>query len=122
MRNMSFSKTTKQHRCRQKDVTRRVGWAFLKPGDRVQGVKKAMGLRKGEKVEKLHVIEIVSNTPEPLQALLDDPAYGLAECIREGFPPPNEKSDPAVFVAFFCKLAKITPAEPIQRIEYRYVD
>lgn len=122
MRNMSFSKTTAQHVARTKDVTRRVGWAFLKPGDRVQGVRKAMGLKPGEQIERLHVIEIISNTPEPLQALLDDPEYGRRECVREGFPPPHEKSDPAAFVAFFCEFAKITPSKPIQRIEFRYVD
>jgi len=33
MRNMSFSLTTQQCREMTKDVTRRLGWAILKPGD-----------------------------------------------------------------------------------------
>lgn len=49
MRRMSFSMTTAQMYARNKDVTRRFGWWFLKPGDRVMTVEKAMGLKKGEK-------------------------------------------------------------------------
>lgn len=60
MRNMSFSLTTPQMRDRTKTLTRRLGWYSLKPGDRVQAVVKGMGLKKGEKVERLCVIEVVS--------------------------------------------------------------
>ena len=48
MRNMSFAMTTEAVRNQTKTVTRRFGWWFLKPGDMVQPVEKAMGLRKGE--------------------------------------------------------------------------
>ena len=44
-RNMSFALTTEQVRRREKTVTRRRGWWFLKPGDIVTAVKKARGLR-----------------------------------------------------------------------------
>ena len=122
MRNISFSKTTQQVRDRQKTVTRRAGtWKNLKPGDRLMAVEKGMGLKPGEKVVRLGVIEIVSNTPEPLQEMIDDPVYGAVECVREGFRPPHPKSDPAEFVRFFCKFAKITADEPVQRIEFRYL-
>lgn len=50
MRNISFALTTPQFKSRSKDVTRRIGWWFLKPGDVVMGVEKGMGLKKGEKV------------------------------------------------------------------------
>jgi hypothetical protein len=45
--NMSFSLTTQQARDKTKDVTRRLGWWFLEPGDIVQQVEKARGLKKG---------------------------------------------------------------------------
>lgn len=80
MRNMSFAKTTIQARHRTKTVTRRWGWGFLKPGERVQQVVKAMGLKKGEKVQKIHVIEIIDNRPDPLSNIT------FAECTLEGFP------------------------------------
>jgi len=51
-RNMSFMLTTAQYCARTKDVTRRLGWANLKPGDMFNGVEKAMGLKKGEKINK----------------------------------------------------------------------
>ena len=49
-RNMSFALTTKQIEDETKDVTRRNGWWFLKPGDQIWAVEKCMGLKKGEKV------------------------------------------------------------------------
>lgn len=45
-RNMSFAMTTDQIREQSKTVTRRFGWWFLKSGDVVCGVEKAMGLKK----------------------------------------------------------------------------
>ena len=47
-RNMSFALTTKQIEDETKDVTRRNGWWFLKPGDQIWAVEKCMGLKKGE--------------------------------------------------------------------------
>lgn len=46
-RNMSFTLTIEQMRARTKTVTRRKGWAFLKPGDLVWAVVKGMGLKPG---------------------------------------------------------------------------
>ena len=80
MRNMSFSMTTPQFRNGSKDVTRRFGWWFIRAGDRVQAVEKAMGLKRGEKMNKLGVIEIVSTRKEPLNTITQD------DCVREGFP------------------------------------
>jgi len=80
MRNMSFAMTTEQFLDGSKDVTRRFGWWFLKPGDKVMAVEKAMGLKKGEKIKKLGVIEIVSARIEPLYDMTKE------DCIREGFP------------------------------------
>ena len=113
MQNMSFSKTTDQARERSKDVTRRWGWGKLKPGDRVQQVVKAMGLKKGEKIEKIHIIEIVSNRPDPLENITQ------AECAREGFP----DKDPAWLRTLLLSMKpKNFKGNHPNRIEFKYVD
>lgn len=97
MRNMSFSMTTPQMERREKTVTRRFAWWNAKPGDRVMAVKKAMGLKKGEKIERLYPIEIVSVRREPLSAMSDDPEYGREELRLEGYP--FDMTEPSEFVA-----------------------
>ena len=63
---MSFALTERQLLDGSKTVTRRIGWKFLKPGDEVVAVRKAMGLKKGEKVERLATLRIVSVRRERL--------------------------------------------------------
>lgn len=117
MRLMSFSLTTDQIRREVKTVTRRAGWRFVKPGDRIQAVTKAMGLKKGETVERLRVLEVVLVRRERLQRLIDEPSYGRRECVQEGFP----QLTPEQFVAMFCASHKgCTPETIITRIEFRY--
>lgn len=58
-RNISFALTTEQFRNRTKTVTRRAGWKFLKAGDILNGCVKCMGLRPGEKIERLGQIRVV---------------------------------------------------------------
>lgn len=111
MRNMSFAMTTKQVMEETKDVTRRFGWWFLKPGDRVQAVEKAMGLKKGEKVNPLKIIEVVSTKKEPLSAITQE------DVIREGFP----EWTPAQFVQMLVNHYRVDPAKLVNRIEFRYV-
>ncbi len=79
-RNMSFAMTTEQARNKTKDVTRRFGWWFLKEGDVIQQVEKAMGLKKGEEIKKIHLIRVISTRCEPLNAITQE------DVIREGFP------------------------------------
>lgn len=112
MRNMSFMLTTEQFKDRSKTVTRRLGWSFLKPGDRVMGVKKAMGLKKGEAMERLGPIEIVSVSREELQVITD------ADAAREGFP----KMTGREFVEMFCEHMQTHPSVLVNRIEFRYLD
>lgn len=50
---MSFALTTVQILDGSKDVTRRLGWEFLKVGDLLRPVRKCMGLRPGEKISVL---------------------------------------------------------------------
>lgn len=113
MRNMSFSKTIEQARDRSKTVTRRWGWGFLNPGDRVQQVVKSMGLELGEKVEKIHVIECVGNRPDLLENITQ------AECVLEGFP---DKS-PAWLRSLLLRMKpKKFKGERPNRIEFKYVE
>lgn len=112
MRNISFAITTKQFQNRSKTVTRRMGWKHLKVGDELRGVKKAMGLRKGEKIEVLGTIKIVDVRFEPLNAITQH------DVILEGFPEMNCSE----FIDMFCKSHKgCTPDTVITRIEYKYV-
>ena len=116
MRNMSFDYTTQQIQDRSKTVTRRLGWLRLKPGDRIAACKKCMGLKKGEKVERLAELRIVSVRREPLCYILDQ---GFAECAREGFP----HMEPEQFVGFFCRYHRgCEPSTEITRIEFEYCD
>lgn len=122
MRNMSFMLTTEQFVDGTKDVTRRNGWLFLKVGELVQGVEKSQGLGKGGKIKKLGVIRITGLRREKLRAITNDRKYGRRECVREGFPPPHPKSDPKVFVEFFCRSHKgVKPSKVITRIEFKHV-
>ena len=111
-RNMSFSMTTGQFKGRVKTVTRRFGWWSLKPGDVVWGAKKTMGLKKGEKVQRLGKIRILSTRREPLNAITP------AELVLEGL----SHMTPEGFVDLMCKRAKVPPDEPVNRIEFEYVN
>ncbi len=108
---MSFSLTTAQVRARAKTVTRRLGWLFLKAGERVMACEKVMGRKKGEPLVRICEIEIVSVRREPLNEITN------ADVILEGF-----DLDWQDFVTFFCASHKGCALETtITRIEFRYV-
>ncbi len=109
MRNMSFALTTRQYQDGSKDVTRRLGWASLKPGEHFMGVLKGMGLKKGEKITKLGEAVCISNFHEQLDYMTE------ADCKREGFP----EMTAAQFVEMFCKHNKCLPSTMINRIEFK---
>lgn len=112
MRNISFAITTTQFINRTKTVTRRMGWKNLQPGQKLCGVKKGMGLKKGEKIERLGIIEIVSISVEPLSAITKE------DVIKEGFSSMSRLD----FITMFCKTHKgCTPETIITRIEYKYL-
>lgn len=115
-RNISFMLTTPQFIDGSKDVTRRLGWLFLREGDDLMGVEKSQGLGKGGKIKKLGLIRVVSVRRELLLDMIGNEEYGREECRREGFP---EKS-PEEFVAFFCgSHAKCMPSSLVTRIEFK---
>ena len=122
MRNMSFKITVDQARAKTKDVTRRQAWAHLvKPWDLVQQIVKGQGLKKGEKVEKIHVIRIISVEPEPIIDIVYRPFRdGQWEVEREGFP--EWIGQESRFVDMYCAANKCWPADPCNRIEFEYVE
>jgi hypothetical protein len=109
---MSFKLTTAQIRTRTKDVTRRLGWWFLKPGDIINAVEQCRGLKKGEKVQHLGKIKIISTRPERLHDV------DALECIREGFP----KMTPWTFIVMFKKANSCQAWTKINRIEFEYME
>lgn len=123
MRNMSFALTTDQVRAGTKTVTRRLGWLNLKPGQIVRPVRKAMGLRPGERIEPLRApLRVVSVRREPLNRMIDDIDYGLEECKREGFGDHPQLCWPTQFVSFFCSTHKgCLPEHEVTRIEFEYL-
>lgn len=110
-RNMSFAMTTRQFKSRSKHVTRRFGWWFLRPGDVVQGVEKSMGLKKGERIKPLGLIEIVSTRAEPLNAITAE------DVVKEGFP----DWTPRQFIDMLVQHYNTDPESIVNRIEYRYL-
>lgn len=122
-RNMSFALTTEQVKSRSKTVTRRNGWKFLKPGDVINACVKCMGLKPGEKIERLCQIKVLNVRFEPLRAMIDDSDYGFRETTLEGFPAGQPKHCPSEFVAMFCASHKGVGLETeITRIEFEYVN
>jgi len=111
-RNMSFMLTTEQFVNQTKTVTRRLGWRFLKVGDIVNGCEKCQGLKKGEKIKKLHQIRILSTDWQPLSSIT------VEDCVREGFP----EMSPVEFVEFFCEHNKGTSEMMVNRIEFEYIN
>lgn len=114
MRNISFSLTKQQFRDRTKDVTRRLGWGNLKPGQGLMGCEKCQGIKPGEKIVRLGQIIVMSAWSERLDKMITDQKYGQSEVIREGFP----DLTPAEFVAMFCQFNKCDPTQLITRIAF----
>jgi hypothetical protein len=121
MRNMSFMLTTTQVREGTKTVTRRPGWWFLKPGDRLMACVKCQGLGKGGTIEKIREIEVVSTKREPLSDIEDyDNDHGRAECVREGFPGMMGYGFMTMFLRHMGWDSTDTQNE-VNRIEFKYV-
>lgn len=111
-RNMSFALTTEQVKNQTKTVTRRFAWWFLKPGDILQPVEKAMGLKPGEKIKRIGgTIRIVSVRREPLHAIDKN------DCIKEGFP----DFEPIDFVCMLQDHYMCKPDKEVNRIEFEYL-
>lgn len=109
---MSFMLTTEQVKNRTKTVTRRNGWWMLKPGDIVNACEKCMGLKKGEKVNKICQIRIISTKAERLGDMAE------SDLTKEGFPDMTVTE----FVDMFMDSHKHTnPFSIINRIQFEYL-
>lgn len=111
MRNMSFTLTQQQIREGTKTVTRRLGWWFLKPGDRIMACEKCQGLGKGGKIVKIREIEVVSVRTMSLDLVHKE------DVIKEGFPAMSSKE----FREMFCLHMKCGVSDFVNRIEFKYV-
>ncbi len=109
MRAISFSLTERQFLDGTKDVTRRQGWKRLKVGDKLRAVRKAMGLKKGEKQVELGVIVVLEVDVVPLNSITK------RDVVREGFP----NMTPKQFVKMFCDSHKgCKPESEVTRIVF----
>ena len=118
-RNMSFALTTEEIKNRTKTVTRRIGWGFLNPGDIVNACVKCMGLKPGEKVQRLAQIRIVRTRIEPLSRMIQQPEYGASEAAKEGFPGWTGEQFVEMFMDHMP--TKFGAGTLVNRIEFEYV-
>jgi hypothetical protein len=116
---MSVALTEDAVRERRKTVTRRLGWQFLRPSDRLTLCRKVMGRfhRQAdgtlEPLVRIAEVEVVAVRRE----LLED--MPLDDLAREGFP---EWTAIRQFVEFFCEHMRCAPDVEVTRIEWRYLD
>lgn len=112
MRRMSFALTTDAVRNRTKTVTRRLGWTFLKPGDRLLAVDKL----RTKNAQKLGVIEVVNVRRESLSAIQH------ADVKREGFPDMARIDFILMFLEANHLMDRDADDVEVTRIEFRYVE
>jgi hypothetical protein len=113
---MSVAYTEAAVRERRKTVTRRLGWLFAKPGDRITLCRKVMGRKRGEPLDRIAEVEIVSVGRERL----DD--IGPGDIVREGFATSaGYTADRERFIDLFRNFGA-GPGTIVTRIEWRYVD
>jgi hypothetical protein len=122
---MSVAFTEQAVRDRSKTVTRRKGWwkdkhgrRLVKPGDRITLCRKVMGRKRGEPLERIAEVQVVSVTRHRLSSLLTSPS-GALEMEREGFP----GMWPAQFIQqYFVDAQDMSADAEVTRIEWRYLD
>ena len=122
---MSVSLTEDAVRERRKTVTRRKGWTFLKPGDRLTLCRKVMGRKPGEPLVRIAEVEVVSVRRESLYALRYE------DIAREGVDPSRWAFDEHATACRDCAVASwqdwyartmgITYTDDVTRIEWRYL-
>lgn len=110
--NMSFMLTTEQVREQKKTVTRRLGWRNLKAGDELNACVKCMGLKQGEKIERLAKIRVVNVRRERLCDITPD------DVIREGF----EGQSAEWFIDMFMREMGVPSSAEVTRIEFEYIN
>jgi len=109
---MSFFMTVQQVKDRTKTQTRRYGWSNLKVGDILWAVEKAMGLKKGEKINRLGKIQITGVRQEALNRVTDN------DLTKEGF----SKMSKQDFIALITRRYGSAPSDPINVIDFEYIE
>lgn len=119
-RNISFALTTEQIKNKTKTVTRRKGWKFLKVGDVLNACVKCMGLKPGEKIQRLGQIRVTDVKREVLNEMrgLGEGSYGSHEATLEGFP----EMSGIEFTDMFCEHMGGDIDQEVTRIEFEYLD
>lgn len=111
---------------RRKRVTRRAGWHMLAPGDRLTLCRKVMGRRKGEPLDRLAEVVVVSTRREPLNAITDDDVAleGFAWADLDGYTCAEEGTPGALataFCRFFVDKMGGSIDQTVTRVEWEYL-
>jgi hypothetical protein len=124
---MSVALTEQAVRERRKSVTRRLGWAFLKPGDKLTLARKVMGRRRKdgtvEPLVRIAEVEVVSVRQEKLKDITDE------DIVREGVDPDlfdavyADTGQPprSQWVDWFCEHMRCDPDTLVTRVEWKYI-
>ncbi len=109
MRNISVMLTEQQVLDDHKTETRRQGARWARVGMRLCAIRKGQGLKAGEKIHRLCVLEVTAVRREPLNEIDE------GGVVREGFP----NMSPAEFVDFFCQHMGGEPEQDVAVISFR---
>lgn len=112
---MSVSLTEQAVVERRKTVTRRLGWTFLKPGDRLTLCRKVMGRKPGEPLVRLAEVEVVSVRREELWVMEGD------DIPREAVPGQEDCLSAWDWVTWYAETRGCNPWTEVTRIEWRYL-
>lgn len=107
---MSVALTEDAVRAHHKTVTRRLGWRFLKVGDRLTLCRKVMGRKPGEELVRIAEVEVVDVRRERLAAITK------ADVTAEGFAGWSVQQ----FLDFYCQHMHCDRDTEVTRIEWRY--
>jgi len=112
---MSVALTEQAVLDRTKTVTRRLGWRFLRPYDRLTLCRKVQGRKRAdgtvEPLVRIAEVEVLTGRRELLCDITFD------DVAREGFPNYSLRA----FIQFFCLHMRCTPDTEVTRIEWRYL-
>lgn len=112
MRWISFGMTEAAILTGIKTETRRLGWANMKEGERLLGVRKGQGRKAGEDPGRLAVIVVKAARRESLDMMLAD----HAATAREGMP----SVTPRQFVNAFCEMNDCKESTVVTVIRFAY--
>src|SRR5262245_59161513 len=115
---MSVSYTADAVIERRKTVTRRLGWRYLLPGDRLTLCRKVMGRRLNEPLERLAEVEVIDVRRERLILITEDDIEREAVSLAEfGGRTPT----PGDWARWFAWTFGIRVNDEVTRIEWRYL-